>query len=386
MSHSVIELPIKSRRMAAGVGLVTATVLLLAASVSAQTAAPAGLGTGSWLDDAVAAGGEAAGTRPALPQGILAAKAGPAALPAHVAAPQGGALSGLTLLHLASGQGQAPEEQVAVGLPPPIDKRSDVILQVSSAGRLINLFERMEFSLDSVRDSAEVPRIFIAEFPDDLRTLDDSDLRKELFFSTLLPLVLRVNESILHERARLIDLRNRVIHGHALSPRDRAWLAGLAERYEAPEDDLGGLLQRVDIVPPSMALAQAAVESGWGTSVLARRGNAVFGQTTQSEGGLRGRDGDRFTAFDRLIDAAEAYASNLNTHPAYRSFRTLRAEARAAGRAPDGYALLAGLDSYSRLGREYVSYVRRVIRANDLQALDRARLVPDAARRMGSPI
>lgn len=380
MSHSVIELPIPGRRVVAGVGLVTATVLLLAASVCAQVAPSNGLGYTNWLEEAADAVAGTAPDRPAPPHRVT-----------NLPAP-----AGTALLQLASGrdmpvqtaaQGGTADDPAASGFAPPIDKNSDVVLEITSSGRLNDLFERMDFSLAAVRDNAPVPRIFVAELPDDLDSVGDSSLRKELFFGTLLPLVLRVNENILHDRARLIEIRQRMGHGQAVSAGDHAWVAQFAETYGVPAGDLRGLLQRVDIIPPSMALAQAAVESGWGTSALTRRGNAVFGQTTGGPDGIRFKRGDqRYAAFDRLIDSAEAYALNLNTNPAYHAFRALRAQAQAAGRTPDGHALLAGLDNYSTLGREYVSYVRRVIRANELQALDNARLAPKTERAAGSAI
>lgn len=254
-------------------------------------------------------------------------------------------------------------------------------------------FAAADFRLDSVIAEAQpVPRLFFASFPQDIVDVTDIDLRKRLFFKTMLPIVLEVNDAVLRDRWRLARTQQRLATGDRLTDRDRAWLVDLAVAYrvEVPtaEDgetplaeaiDLETLLIRVDAVPPSMALAQAALESGWGTSGITRDGNALFGQITLSENGLAPQpnlDGTliRFAAFDSLLDSTAAYARNLNGHPAYAPFRALRAEQRAAGGPLDGYALMDGLMAYSELGADYIATVRRVMRANDLPSLDTARL------------
>lgn len=263
----------------------------------------------------------------------------------------------------------------ANGLIPPIDKDSLEILQISRIGELTDLFAQADFSYQAVRDADRpVPRLLIASFPQGIEDVGQIGLRKSLFFNTLLPIVLQVNEAIAVERARLMEIDLRLSQDLDLTAQERAWLTDIAERYEADADDLDTLLTRVDMVPPSMALAQSAVESGWGTSTMARQGNALFGQITTADSPLVDGNGVRFAAFDTLYDSAEAYARNLNTHPAYRDFRSLRADMRQAGDVPNGYTLMGTLTAYSELGGEYIAYVRRLMRANGLQALDDARL------------
>jgi Bax protein len=226
----------------------------------------------------------------------------------------------------------------------------------------------------------EVPRVFVSTFPDDIHEIDAIDLRKRVFFDTLLPLVLAVNEEILADRERLQAIVANIEAGVPPTTADARWLAELSAAYEVARVDIDALLPRVDAVPPSMALAQAAVESGWGTSRLARRGNALFGQIVASGAdGIPASDGDHgFAAFETLRDSTASYAMNLNTHFAYEAFREARAAQRAAGEMPDGYALMGELTAYSELGHEYIDYIRVVIRANDLQAFDRTRLrAPD---------
>ncbi|MGK9233096.1 glucosaminidase domain-containing protein [Inquilinus limosus] len=266
-----------------------------------------------------------------------------------------------------------PEQQLLpASAVPPIDKTSDIVLRVDSAGTLSNIFDHADYTLTEVRDGeAEVPRLLVEVMPTDLRRLDSTDLRKDLFFNALLPLVLRVNEDIRHDRDRLLALQGLERLGLAPSADSRAWLAELGERYGVAGGDIDELLLRVDVVPPSLALAQAAVESGWGTSYSARRRNALFGQTAGSA--------VRYAAFERLIDGVAAYARNLNTHPAYAGFRARRAALRAARQKLDGYDLASTLGRYSTRGTAYIRDVRAMIRGNDLVELDSARLAADRA-------
>lgn len=269
---------------------------------------------------------------------------------------------------------------------PPIDKRSGLILQVGNAADLAAKFAALDYTFDAVRDAkAVVPRVFLAAFPGDMKTLPSVDQRKALFFKTMLPLVLQVNEAVLHDRWRLLNLRDRLNTGDPLTEAERRWLAELAAAYRLDGDQLDELVLRVDAVPPSMALAQAAVESGWGTSRFAVEGNAVFGQITFADDGIvpeNRRPGEThlFAAFDRLIDGVQSYVRNLNTHRAYADFRRRRADQRERGERLDGAALLDGLLRYSELGQNYVDYVRGVIRANDLERIDRARLAVPGSR------
>src|SRR5690606_19969249 len=132
--------------------------------------------------------------------------------------------------------------------------------------------------------------------------------------------------------------------GFPLADMQEARLASLAEEYGVPDRDIDKLLLKVDIVPPSLALAQSIEESGWGTSYFARTGNALFGQRgwgsdTPGMAPAVQKAGDTFRvrAFPWVLDAVKAYVHNLNTHPAYAELRRLRAEAREKGSPPSGY-------------------------------------------------
>lgn len=228
---------------------------------------------------------------------------------------------------------------------------------------------------DEVSGSPE-PGYLLDQLPAGLSDAVPADIRKAQFVEAILPLVLRVNEEIREERRRVQEIASRAAAGMPAGYRDSAWIARLAERYRLPgavaqgRVDFAALLERVDVVPPSLALAQAAEESGWGTSRLARTRNALFGQTLGRDGGPDGAA--RFRSFARLVDSIRAYIHNLNSHPAYEGLRTRRAAQRRAGRSPDGLALAAGLQAYSERGSDYVSTVREIIRGNLLHRHDLA--------------
>lgn len=237
-----------------------------------------------------------------------------------------------------------------------------------------------------------VPRLLAERLPPDLESAGTVEERKTRFLAAVLPLVLHVNEGIEADRRRLQHLAAAAQAGTAPGYRDAAWLAQLAGRYGMPEaaggpdTDFEGLLRRVDVVPPSLALAQAAEESGWGRSRFARNGNALFGQITLGEDGLMPRGGRpgrdyRIRAFDRLLDSVRSYVHNLNTHWAYAGLRAARAAQRASGRYPDGLTLARGLLRYSERGHAYIANVQAIIRGNLLHRFDGARLHGDEPQR-----
>jgi Bax protein len=147
------------------------------------------------------------------------------------------------------------------------------------------------------------------------------------------------------------------------------WLLLLSDQYDQPDSDLDALLKKVDVIPTSLALAQAIEESGWGTSRIAKVQNAMFGQF--GEDPLGAWD---YRAFNSLTAAVEAYARNLNTHRAYREFRQTRAKMRDKGGNLDAFALAATLFRYSERGPGYIKNLRGIIRDNDLKAFDSAHL------------
>lgn len=233
--------------------------------------------------------------------------------------------------------------------------------------RLDAAFARMGYRLDKVAQGAAVPPVFLPAVPGDLAEVAEVEAKKRVFLRVMLPLVLVVNEGIAADRRRL----EAMVAGR--EGRDEAWLAGLAERYRT-DPDPRRLLTRVDLVPPSLALAQAAEESGWGTSRFVREANNLFGHVGGDVAPEGDPDGPRMASFASLHESVRAYVDNLNAHPAYETFRRARAAGRAKGHLPDGHSLAGALVAYSERGHAYVDTIRAIIRGNSLLRFDRAKL------------
>ena len=263
-----------------------------------------------------------------------------------------------------------PPAAVAIGISDETPAAAGDVSRIArmTAGDLFALFVERGYLLGEAKRGAEpVPRLVVDQLPGDLAAVDSSDLRKSVFIKSLLPLLLIENERILSDRARVLEILDQ---GGPIGAAQAAWLDELARRYETAPDRLRELARRVDAVPVSLALAQAALESGWGTSRGAQTGHAPFGQMA-----FRNDDDDgRVRHFADLGEAVEAYALNLNTHRAYAEFRRARAAARAEGKTPDGHALAPHLHRYSERRMDYVRDVRSLMRANGLRTLDQAQL------------
>lgn len=263
--------------------------------------------------------------------------------------------------------------------------------------------ELLDLSLSDLRrGQAAVPPVFLDRFPANLADLRSAKQRKDIFIKTVLPLVLRANHEVRMERQRMLSLimqskDHSVDQGGdhngdrgGLSVAEQLFLDRLAAEYEVSSQDLDELQQRVDVIPASLALAQGAEESGWGTSRFARLGNAVFGQRTFRKGGglvpLRREQGQRHEvkSFNSLYTSVRAYVWNLNTHFAYKKFRAKRAAFRDDGQPLDGYALTGTLERYSERGQKYIKTIQIIMRANRLDDFDDVELLPVAGNRSPS--
>jgi Bax protein len=277
----------------------------------------------------------------------------------------------------------------AMSLSGDLRKPDGVTVTPASAGTLYRDFRAIGYRLENVMaGTGAVPRVFVKTMPKDLQDLRSVDTRKQVFIKSMLPLILRVNEDLRQTRARIVALSDRASEGRVLSASEHAWLDAQFERHGVPHGDTALLLRRVDVIPPSLALAQAAEESGWGTSRFAQEGRALFGQRTHAEGtGLvpvahTGESIIKVKSFDALLDAVRSYAFNLNTHNAYTEFRKLRAKMREMAGDVGGFdslQLSEMLRHYSERGPEYVDSIKTIIRVNKLRRLDGARLTETAA-------
>ena len=250
----------------------------------------------------------------------------------------------------------------------------------ASVADVVASFASFGYDLDQVRAAGKpVPRLYLEALPRDLANISSVATKKRLFVQSVLPIVLRVNEEITTARWRAERLSDKLLWEDALSDADRAWLTDMAELYGAAPFDVPSLLKRMDVVPPSLALAQAAEETGWGTSRFVREGNALFGQYTYkaaANGMLpERRDADRrhrVRSHDSLLAAVRAYVHNLNSHWAYDDFRDRRAKLRSAGKPIDGHDLAGELARYSARGEAYVETIRTIMRQNRLRDFDGA--------------
>ncbi len=267
----------------------------------------------------------------------------------------------------------------------------DALVHVKSTELLSDVFDRAGYRLDGVRRHGEVPRLFLVSLPGDLRKIRAPSHRKIMFIKTALPLILLANERIERDRMRIQILRTLIGAGVEIAADDAAWLTAITERHEVARIDFDKLLRRVDIIPPSLALAQGAEETGWGTSRFAHEGNALFGQRIfGGKGGLvphRRDKGKTFKvrAFDDLIEGVKAYAHNLNTFAAYEEFRRAREALREAGLPLIGTELAKTLENYSERREAYIDTIRLIIRANALGMFDKARLGDALPRLVVSP-
>lgn len=210
----------------------------------------------------------------------------------------------------------------------------------------------------------------------DFTVYAQADERKQAFFQYLAPLVQAENERIREQRERLLALADNLGDAGQLGWFERNWVQGLAEQYEVewpaerPEDAVSTLLRRVDTVPVSLALVQAAAESGWGRSRYAVQGNNLFGHWCFEPGcGIvpsRRAPGDdhEVARFSSVNESVARYLHNLNTHPSYRPFRQLRARDRAMGKTPGAAGLAEGLVMYSERRQDYVREVKQMIQVN----------------------
>ncbi len=216
----------------------------------------------------------------------------------------------------------------------------------------------------------------------DFEAITDIDLKKETFFSFFHHYIEAENERILARREKLLGFADIVATGGSLSDIEWETLNELIIQYRLQDSGLpvaeviDELLVRVDIIPVSLALAQAATESAWGTSRFAREGNNIFGQWCFDEGcglvpGQRADDASHeVRAFATVEASVRAYFRNLNTNPTYEYLRELRAQMRMKGKPLDSRALAQGLLRYSERGHVYISEIHDIIRINDLLALD----------------
>lgn len=248
-----------------------------------------------------------------------------------------------------------------------------------TASTIQQLFKETNYSLENVRETKLVKPIRLSLLPEEMKKIENTKKRKTLFIQIVLPLILEENTKIKIDRIKLFNILNK----NNNTKKEKAWLKSKFKQYGVVNNDLSTLKVRMDVVPTSLAIAQAAKETGWGTSRFALEGNALFGQWTWGGEGIKpsGAESDsthKVMKFKILKSSVKAYLRNLNTHSSYRNFRMARAELRDEKSKLNSLILANHLDKYAETGKEYVKILKQIIKQNQLTDFDDVKLQPSS--------
>ena len=248
-----------------------------------------------------------------------------------------------------------------------------------SASTIKQLFKETDYNLKNVKKKKLVKPVALTLLSQKIKKIKNSKKKKEFFIQIVLPLIIKENNNIRLDRKTLFSIINKSNNSDA----EKKWLEKKYKQYGVSSRDLSTLKIRMDEIPVSLAIAQAAKETGWGTSRFAQEGNALFGQWTWSGEGLKPKDaeegkGHKVMKFNILQASVRAYQRNLNTHSSYKFFRKARAEMRDAGEQLDSIVLSKYLNKYAETGNQYVEVLQKIIKQNKLKDFDDAKLLPSS--------
>ena len=255
------------------------------------------------------------------------------------------------------------------------DVPSDVVRL--SAPVLEELFKDTKYNLKKIRKDKIVKPVIISLLPNEIKKIENTKKRKNLFIQIVLPLILEENNRIRVDRKKLFSILNKNINSNV----EKRWINKKFKQYGVVNKDLSTLKIRMDTIPVSLAIAQSAKETGWGTSRFALEGNALFGQWTWEGEGIKPSGADtnsthKVMKFKVLKASVRAYIRNLNTHRSYKSFRRERAEQRDNFEEFNSLELADHLDKYAETGKEYVKILKQIIKQNSLTDFDDAKILP----------
>ncbi len=247
-----------------------------------------------------------------------------------------------------------------------------------SASTIEQLFEDTNYSLNQVKKT-KLLNIGnnLDHLPKEMQSIENVKKRKNLFIQIVLPLIIEENTKIKLDRKKLFVILNK----NNNSKLDIEWLNKKYKQYGVRKNDLSTLKIRMDEIPVSLAIAQAAKETGWGTSRFAQKGNALFGQWTWSGDGIKPTAADsnskhKVASFKVLKASVKAYLRNLNTHSSYKKFRKERAIQRDNNGKLNSLELVKYLDKYAETGIEYTKILSKIIRQNSLKDFDDVKILP----------
>ena len=248
-----------------------------------------------------------------------------------------------------------------------------------NASTIKQLFKDTKYNLKDVRKSKLVKPVNLELLPNEMKMIESTKERKNLFIQIILPLILEENNQIKFDRKKLFAILNRSNNSNS----EKKWLNMKFKQYGVKNKDLLTLKIRMDEIPVSLAIAQGAKETGWGTSRFALEGNALFGQWTFSGSGIKPLSADsnqshKVMKFQVLQASVRAYFRNLNTHSSYRDFRKFRAAARDNNEKLDSLSLADYLDEYAATGVKYTEILKKIIKQNSLKDFDDVKLLPNS--------
>ena len=251
-----------------------------------------------------------------------------------------------------------------------------------SASTIEELFKDNGYDLDTVKKTKLVNAgNQLTKLPKELQNIESPKKRKKLFIKIVLPLIIEENLKIRFDRKKLFEILNK----NNTSTRDKAWLELKFKQYGIYNNDLAKLKIRMDEIPVSLAIAQAAKETGWGSSRFAQEGNALFGQWTWSGEGIKPLEVEKdqkhkVAKFKILKASVRAYQRNLNTHSSYKEFRIERAIQRDNDQKLDSLKLVEFLEKYAETGKEYTEVLKKIINQNSLTDFDDVDILPTSLK------
>ena len=251
-----------------------------------------------------------------------------------------------------------------------------------SASTIEQLFKDTDYTLKKVKKTKLVNiGINLDHLPTEMKNIENTKKRKNLFIQIILPLIIEENLKIKLDRKKLFVILNK----NNNTKSDLEWIGKKFKQYGVSKNDFPTLKTRMDEVPVSLAIAQAAKETGWGTSRFAQKGNALFGQWTWSGDGIKpaGAEIDsthKVASFKVLKASVKAYLRNLNTHPSYKQFRKERAIQRDNDEKLNSLELVKYLDKYAETGIEYTKILSKIIKQNSLTEFDDVKILPTSAK------
>ena len=240
----------------------------------------------------------------------------------------------------------------------------------------LNIFENLKYDLKGIRLGQAVKPVYLSKLPKDLKKIKSTQKKKDTFIKIVMPLILDENSKIEQDRKKLFKILGKPSNTRG----ETVWLKRRFKDYQIEKEDIAELKLRMDIIPTSLAIAQAAKESGWGTSRFALEGNAMFGQWTWGKDGIVPKEKEtnqehKILKFPMLRSSVKAYMFNLNTHRGYKDFRDARAELRKNNKTISGLDLVNYLQNYAQTGSEYTKVLKKIINQNQLTDFDKSILM-----------